>query len=93
MNDFVEENEKIEIPILYISPEVERMQKERIAEVSAQRSAIEVEQSLSRLKDAAQGGNNLMPHFIECTRAYVTLGEMCSTLAEVFGVHEETAVF
>jgi methylmalonyl-CoA mutase N-terminal domain/subunit len=93
VNDFVEEDEKIEIPILYISPDVEKKQKQRIAQVRDQRSQTEVDQALFRLKDAAGAGNNLMPHLIECTRAYVTLGEMCSTLTEVFGVHEETAVF
>jgi hypothetical protein len=34
-----------------------------------------------------------MPRLIECTRSYVTLGEMCAKLAEVFGVYEEPAVF
>ena len=34
-----------------------------------------------------------MPRLIECTKAYATLGEMCGTLAEVFGVYEEPAVF
>ncbi len=93
VNDFVEEDEKIEIPILYISPEVERKQKQRIAEVRAGRSAAAVEDALTSLREAAHAGTNLMPHLIDCTRAYVTLGEMSSTLAEVFGVYEETAVF
>jgi hypothetical protein len=34
-----------------------------------------------------------MPRLLACTRAYVTLGEMCGTLTGVFGVHEEIAAF
>ena len=93
VNDFVEENERIEIPILYIPPEVEVKQKQRIAEVRNGRSQAEVDRTLDALKGAALDGGNLMPLLIECTRAYVTLGEMCSTLAGVFGVHEEVAAF
>jgi methylmalonyl-CoA mutase N-terminal domain/subunit len=36
---------------------------------------------------------NLLPPLLACTRAYVTLGEMCTTLASVFGIHEEVATF
>ncbi|MDI6766304.1 MAG: methylmalonyl-CoA mutase family protein [Bacteroidota bacterium] len=93
MNDYIEENEKIEIPILYISPEVEIKQRERIAEVRASRNQEKVIETLDNLRRSAEDGKNLMPPLIECTRAYVTLGEMCNTLAEVFGVYEEPAVF
>jgi methylmalonyl-CoA mutase N-terminal domain/subunit len=93
VNDFVEENEKIEIPILYISPEVEVKQRQRLAEVRQSRNPEDVDRTLGALKRGASDGTNLMPLLIECTRAYATLGEMCSTLTEVFGVHEETAVF
>jgi methylmalonyl-CoA mutase N-terminal domain/subunit len=93
VNDFVEEDEKIDIPILVISPEVEIKQRKRIAEVRASRDQGEVDQSLERLKQAAADGSNTMPHLLECTRAYGTLGEMCNALAEVFGVYEEPAVF
>lgn len=93
VNEFVEENEKIEIPLLEISPEVEVRQRKRLAEIRASRDNKTVEQSLSNLKNAAEEGRNLMPYLLECTRAYVTLGEICNKLAEVFGVYEEQAVF
>jgi len=93
VNDYVEENEKIEIPILYIPPEVEIKQRERLAQVQASRDQQKVIETLDALRIAADEGKNLMPPLIECTKAYVTLGEMCNTLAEVFGVYEEPAVF
>ena len=93
VNEFVEEGEKIEIPILQIVPEVEAKQRRRLAEVRASRNAAAVEQAVKDLKQAARDGGNLLPHFLSCTRVYATLGEMCSTLTEVFGLHQEAAIF
>ncbi len=93
VNDFIEEDEKIEIPLLLISPEVEVKQRKRIAEVRNSRNEGEVERTLAELKTAAEDGTNLLPRFVACTKAYVTLGEMCNKLTEVFGIHEEVAVF
>lgn len=93
VNEFIEEENKIDIPILVISPEVEIKQKKRIAQVRASRDQEKVERSLTELRQAAADGSNLMPRLLECTRSYGTLGEMCSALAEVFGVYEEPAVF
>jgi len=93
VNEFVQDDEKIEIPILEISPEVERTQKQRLAELRQSRSRQEVESRLSALTNAAADGKNVMPCLLDCTRAYVTLGEMCSALTEVYGVYEEPAVF
>ena len=93
VNDYIEENEKIEIPILYIPPGVEMKQRERIAQVRASRDVSRVTVELKLLQQAARDGTNLMPHLIECTKSYVTLGEMSNALAEVFGIYEEPAVF
>ncbi|MCZ6775563.1 MAG: methylmalonyl-CoA mutase family protein, partial [Ignavibacteria bacterium] len=93
VNDFVEEDTQISIPILTISPEVEIKQRQRIADVRNSRNENDVEKTLSELKHAATDGLNLLPQLIACTKAYATLGEMCNALAEVFGVHEEAAVF
>jgi len=93
VNDYVEENEKITIPILLISPEVEVKQVKRLADVRQSRNPESVRNALEALRASAEDGSNVMPRLIECTRAYVSLGEMCGTLAEVFGVYEEPAVF
>ena len=93
INDFVEENEKIEIPILSISKEVEEKQVKRLKELKASRNQGDVDKSLAELRKSAADGTNLMPHVLDCARKYVTLGEMCAELKEVFGVYEEQAVF
>jgi methylmalonyl-CoA mutase N-terminal domain/subunit len=93
VNDFVEQDEHIEIPILEISPEVEIKQRKRLADVRQSRNESDVEKSLADLKRAAEENTNIMPRLLACTTRYATLGEMCNTLAEVFGVYEEPAVF
>lgn len=93
VNEFVDEDETIEIPILRISPEVEEIQRRRLGDLRQSRNAGEVSRSLEELKKAAVDDKNLMPYLLNCTRAYATLGETCSALAEIYGVYEEQAVF
>lgn len=93
VNEFVDEDETIEIPLLKIPPEVEEIQRRRLGELRQSRNAGEVERSLQELKNAARDDKNLMPFLLNCTRAYATLGETCSALAEIYGVYEEQAVF
>ncbi|HMN18621.1 MAG: methylmalonyl-CoA mutase family protein [Ignavibacteriaceae bacterium] len=93
INEFVEENEQIEIPILTISPEVQKQQIKRLSELKQSRNQEDVEVSLKNIKQAAIDDKNLMPVFLEAAKKYVTLGEMVGELKEVFGIYEETAVF
>ncbi len=93
VNEFVHENEEVEIPLLYIPPEVEQRQKQRLADVRQSRNQQAVDQSLQSLVQAARDGKNLMPPIIEASRNYVTLGEMCNALTEVFGIYEEPVIF
>jgi len=93
VNEFIEEDEKIEIPILSISPEVQKLQVKRLIELKQKRNQKAVEESLAAIRSAAIDGSNLMPVFIEAAKNYVTLGEMISEMKEVFGTYEETAVF
>ena len=93
VNEFVEENEKVDIPILTVSPEVQKQQVKRLAELRQSRNQKTVEESLASIKSAAVDGRNLMPEFLKASQNYVTLGEMIGELKEVFGTYEETAVF
>ncbi len=93
VNEFEEEEEKLEIPILKISKEVERMQIARLRELRTSRNNDKVKECLSALVQAANDGTNLMPKILDCSRNYVTLGEMCNALKEPFGVYEEQVVF
>lgn len=93
LNDFIEENEQIEIPILKITKEVEERQIKRLQELKASRNKYKVDETLKALRQSATDGTNLMPRIIECSRNYVTLGEMCNELKVPFGTYVEQAVF
>jgi methylmalonyl-CoA mutase N-terminal domain/subunit len=82
-----------EIEILRIDPALEQKQIDRVQALRGRRDSAAVESSLARLKSAAEAEQNLMPPLIEASKAYVTLGEMCDALREVWGVWRETPVF
>jgi methylmalonyl-CoA mutase N-terminal domain/subunit len=89
-----EDPEEKEIEILAIDQALEQKQVDRVQALRSRREAAAVEESLARLKsDAAQDGVNLMPAIIEASKAYVTMGEMCEALREVWGTWRETPVF
>jgi methylmalonyl-CoA mutase N-terminal domain/subunit len=82
------------IEILRIDPALERKQIARVQALRAGRDSAAVETALATLKrDAATEDRNLMHPIIEAARAYVTMGEMCDALREVWGVWRETPVF
>ena len=93
VNEYVEVEEKIEIPILRIDPQVEKDQIKALQQIRAQRSDTEAQSSLSGLRESAIHGNNMMPHLLECARNYVTIGEMVQVLREEFGEYLEAATF
>jgi methylmalonyl-CoA mutase, N-terminal domain len=81
------------VEILRIDPALEDKQIERVRSLRARRDSAAVESALSRLKQAADAGENLMPPLIDASKAYVTLGEMCDALRDVWGTWTETPVF
>jgi len=88
----VEEEQPIEI--LRIDPALEQKQVERVQAVRGRRDSAAAEAAIARLKeDAAHDGRNLMEPIMEASRAYVTMGEMCDALREVWGTWRETPVF
>ncbi len=82
------------LEILKIDPALEPQQIERVRALRGRRDGAAAEQALSALKAAAaRDGVNLMPLIIDASRAYVTMGEMCDALREVWGIWRETPVF
>ena len=77
-----------------VDPILEQQQIQRVRALRARRDSPAVEAALARLKeDAAHDDRNLMGPIVDASRAYVTMGEMCDTLREVWGVWRETPVF
>jgi methylmalonyl-CoA mutase N-terminal domain/subunit len=82
------------LEILRIDPALEEKQIRRVQSLRARRDSAAVETALTRLKtNAASDGRNLMPPIVDAAKAYVTMGEMCDALRDVWGVWRETPVF
>jgi methylmalonyl-CoA mutase, N-terminal domain len=86
--------EDTSVEILRIDPALEQKQIDRVQALRARRDSAAVENALTALKQAAARDDvNLMPLIVDASRAYVTMGEMCDGLREVWGVWRETPVF
>jgi methylmalonyl-CoA mutase N-terminal domain/subunit len=81
----IEEEDKVER--LELNPALREEQIARLAALRARRNQSEAQARLQGLASAAQGRDNLMPHIIGCVESLVTLGEICDTLRQVFGVY------
>jgi len=82
------------LDILRIDPALEQKQVERVQAVRERRDSAAAEAAIARLKeDAARDDRNLMEPIMDASRAYVTMGEMCDALREVWGTWRETPVF
>ena len=90
VNEYVTEEKPIEV--LQIDENVALRQQDRLRRLRAERSGEEVRRRLDRLRRAAEGTENLMPHLYEAVKAYATLGEICDALRTVFGAYEEVAI-
>jgi methylmalonyl-CoA mutase N-terminal domain/subunit len=68
-----------------VSEEEQQSQRERVAEIRADRDSEAVDAALAALKDAAESDQNVMPYIIDAVKAYATTGEICNALRDVFG--------
>ena len=93
VNEFIRENEKIEIPILEIGEEAEKLQKESLAKIRLDRDDNEVQKALSAVTDACKSGQNMMPLIIDAAKKFATMGEIVIAMKAEFGEWQETAVF
>lgn len=93
VNEFVDPNEQLDIEILTIDPEIERKQVQKLQTLRRERDNNLVRDNLDRLREAARGSENMIPHILECVRAYATEGEMVQTLREIFGKYKEKPTF
>ncbi len=92
VNQFAAE-EEAPIKILRVNPAVERKQNQQLQKLKQQRNSREVKDVLSRLENAAEKNENLMPIIVEAVKDYATLGEICDVLRQVYGEHKASTIF
>jgi methylmalonyl-CoA mutase N-terminal domain/subunit len=66
-------------------PQVEPVQKAKLAAVKAKRDSGEVKRALGNLAGAIDRDENLMPSIIHAVKQYATLGEICGIMREKWG--------
>ena len=93
VNEFVVENETVDIPLLRIGEEANTEQVERQRKLKATRDNALVTQRLDALREAARGTTNVVPFILDCARAYCTLFEIRAALEDVFGAYREPVFF
>lgn len=85
--------EEAPIETLRIDPAIEKRQINRLSQIKKERNNAKTKDILSRVRRAAEHEENLMPVFLQAVKAYVTLGEICDVLREVFGEYKAPTIF
>jgi methylmalonyl-CoA mutase N-terminal domain/subunit len=91
VNQFTVEHEE-KPDMLRVDPAIEEAQKQKLAQLRAERDNDKVNELRHRLDNMARGTDNLMPLIIECVENDVTLGEIAHTLRGVFGEYRPPVV-
>jgi methylmalonyl-CoA mutase N-terminal domain/subunit len=90
VNAFVQEAPPV--PVMAIDPRLESEQIGRLRALRARRDAARHGAALERVRRAAQGTDNLLPHLLEAVKENATVGEIAAVLRHVWGEHAETLV-
>ncbi len=93
VNEFANENDTLDIPILEISPEVELRQKAKLRGLRDRRNDGQVHKALQDIQDACRNNTNIMYPVIDAAESYATLGEIVTAMKAVFGTWIEETVF
>ena len=84
-----EVEEDPEADILHVDEEVQRRQRERLAEVKDERDDDEVRERLIALEETIEAGDNVMPAIIDAVKAYATMGEIMNVFERQYGSYQE----
>jgi methylmalonyl-CoA mutase N-terminal domain/subunit len=71
-----------------LDPAAERHQRERTAQVRADRDAPAAAAAFAEVRRVAQTDANLLPAMREALRVRCTVGEICGTLRELWGTFD-----
>jgi methylmalonyl-CoA mutase N-terminal domain/subunit len=93
VNEYTDGSERVEIEMLRIDPSVEARQRERMERLRARRDDAAVERTLAALEAACRSDENVVPHILDCARAYATLYEIRHAMELVFGSYKEPVFF
>lgn len=91
VNRFV--TDPVSFEVFGIDPESERSQVRAVEEVRARRDESAVTRALEELREAAAGGDNVVPVCVTAVRAYATVGEIADVLRGAYGTWKPSGTF
>jgi methylmalonyl-CoA mutase N-terminal domain/subunit len=93
VNEFITDEPELTIPLLRVGEDTTVLQRERLTKLRATRDNDLVKRRLEELTAAAATNANLIPHILDCARAYCTLYEIRAAMEAVFGAYREPVFF
>jgi methylmalonyl-CoA mutase N-terminal domain/subunit len=91
VNEHVQDSARV--PRLRIDEEVQRVQRQNLADVKAGRDPAKLAEALARVRVAARGDDNLMPPIIAAAKVFASEQEICDVLREELGTYTDPAQF
>jgi methylmalonyl-CoA mutase N-terminal domain/subunit len=82
------EDEAERVELLHVDPESERRQRDRTAQVRAERDDARAAAALTDVRVVAESDANLLPSMRQALRARCTIGEICGVLREAWGTYD-----
>jgi methylmalonyl-CoA mutase N-terminal domain/subunit len=92
MNKFNKLNEKIDIPLLKISREVEDNQIRSLEKIKSLRNDAKVTSKLNVIENTCKTSQNLVPVIVDAVLEYATLGEIVIAMKNYFGDWTENSI-
>ena len=92
VNDFVTDD-TAPTGLFAVEPGVGLALRERVEQLRKHRDADAASRALDALEAGARGRTNLVPLMVDAVERGVTLGEICTRLRAVFGLHQPSVTF
>ncbi|BCU68207.1 methylmalonyl-CoA mutase [Sulfolobales archaeon HS-7] len=93
VNSFVEEGWEKDIEIFRVNLETRQNVLNRLKVLRNSRDEIKVDSALNEIRKLAETETNLFPAILKAVRVGATVGEISSTLREVWGEYREPIIF
>ena len=90
VNDFIEQDEELDIEILKISRDAQDTQENKIKTLRKNRDEKILQEKMKKLSDACKNDLNLVPFLIEVAEQGGTVGEIVEVMKKVYGEWEES---
>jgi len=90
VNDFIEEDEELDIEILKISKKAQKIQEKKIEILKKNRNPKNLDIKMKKLRNACENNLNLVPYLVSVAEEGATMGEIVEVMKSVYGEWEES---